>query len=1388
MPVVLEPALSSGIETVYRAANGFAAVDTNGMLRGAWGDPGIVAPDELLAELDGQALDKVVGCYYTFVVLTSAGRALSWGNADYGGNYTSVDADLASGVVDIACSFAAAMALKSDGSVVVWGLGPYGGRIPSHLSADLASGVTELHPGYTTVAARKGSTGQLLVWGWDDYGGLPGPSIAPLLTSGVAQVTMGTYAIAAVLANGTAVAWGYTGYGGDPSAEVRARLSSGIARVFGTLTPAYYGAFTALRVDGSIAACWGQSSGGGDCDELLDTELAGGVVDVFASAGAFAALKSDGSVVSWGNRGYGANFGSVVRGRRVLSIMATHTGFAATFDDGNVTYSATNTSQPTVRPTDAPTQLPSASPTTSPTEPDPWCDEYDGPFPGEVARFGCCLHSVCVPGVGNAPNFCAYGADTLRGFQFPTSEPTRHPTASPTHEPTTLPTMLPTANPTVALIEDDSGVPTTLPTENPTVHAPTANPTVAPTKNPVVEPPRVLSAVLSSSSSSSNSYASYTPVAPVAPAEGRMLLFDGNLTDHYAGPTQCLGAIRGTDNCTSDADCGPDFRLRCRGAIVDPVDANVTLCNSACVIESGLCPTSMPTRQPTSSPTRMPTDSPNLATDTPTAMPSTAQPTLPDGRTHSPTAHPITYQLTQAPTFENQTHPPTFREQIFLEVIVNPDHVRSVQQAGLSDLGKLDIFNAAITPNSAAEWEAKFVCPPSTPVCDWVSLSGEEPFVSGRRLDEGAVGGIIYPGDDPDKVVYEINPAGYDYEIERDPVTGDVIAFVGEVIIVSIIRNGEGEIINRVNSTVPFEYIPLPRCSAGTFSASGFVPSEEVSQCSPCPHDQYQTERGAVACSPCPPESPRTAEEGATSIDDCTTGTGVMTLGSSIVKCPVGADCRDAVGVTLETLPMAAGWWRGSTDTLNLLRCPWPSHCVGGASDLAELCRRNHTDTLCYSCVPGHARRGPWRHCLPCDQEALDADYLRALAVLLGGFFFVFTIVVVSLAAAVRRMRRDFTARVDGLKRKARGEASGSDGDDDDSVNNNNKNNNSPLGVDAAASRRPTVSKYALRWEAFRSQAALGTKATILISHAQMMSGTAILFRAYFAREFVTFSSAFSVVSLDLAAVVDAGCMWESRGGLTHHVVLLIATLYPVVSAIGLAVASQLLQRLVRRRPDWFRIEDAREVAARKEQRRKRKAKRDRERAERRRQREEAGLPPQGAVGEWFERMKERLPWARSQEQQQQQGAGDDDDKDASSVASELDETPIPSSPSVLARVAILNRQIRSIFSGLIIGLLFVAYPLTSGTVLEMFVCDEHEDGRRVLRADPSIDCDDAAHAAYIKYAIFATVTWVFGVVALIATLLWRRVYVVRDARVVGGMPTPRPSVDALRWQATDVP
>ena len=95
-------------------------------------------------------------------------------------------------------------------------------------------------------------------------------------------------------------------------------------------------AFAAVKHDGSVVT-WGDAHGGGNSDEVK-SEQTGGVDRVVGTEHAFAAVKKDGSVVTWGSESYGGDSDEVrdQLSRGVDRVVGNSRAFAAVKEDGSV--------------------------------------------------------------------------------------------------------------------------------------------------------------------------------------------------------------------------------------------------------------------------------------------------------------------------------------------------------------------------------------------------------------------------------------------------------------------------------------------------------------------------------------------------------------------------------------------------------------------------------------------------------------------------------------------------------------------------------------------------------------------------------------------------------------------------------------------------------------------------------------------------------------------------------------------------------------------------------------------------------------------------------------------------------------------------------------------
>ncbi|MDA9251095.1 cadherin domain-containing protein, partial [Flavobacteriaceae bacterium] len=130
--------------------------------------------------------------------------------------------------------------------------------------------------------------------------------------------------------NNNWAAWGNSSYGGNNSSVL-----SQLSNITEVRSNRY--AFAALKSNGSVVT-WGDSSNGGN-SSTVSNSLSSGVVKIlsYETGHAFAALKSDGSVVTWGDSNYGGNSSSVSGlNSGVIDVICSSRACAALKSDGSV--------------------------------------------------------------------------------------------------------------------------------------------------------------------------------------------------------------------------------------------------------------------------------------------------------------------------------------------------------------------------------------------------------------------------------------------------------------------------------------------------------------------------------------------------------------------------------------------------------------------------------------------------------------------------------------------------------------------------------------------------------------------------------------------------------------------------------------------------------------------------------------------------------------------------------------------------------------------------------------------------------------------------------------------------------------------------------------------
>ena len=125
------------------------------------------------------------------------------------------------------------------------------------------------------------------------------------------------------------VTWGSSSWGGDSSA-VANELSSGVVEIVMAPTGG-----AAIKTDGSVVS-WGSIAN--NMPQATQNQLTSGVVSLQHTEFAFAALKSDGSVVTWGSSNKGGDSSSVSSqlSSGVTEVHSTAGAFAALKSDGTM--------------------------------------------------------------------------------------------------------------------------------------------------------------------------------------------------------------------------------------------------------------------------------------------------------------------------------------------------------------------------------------------------------------------------------------------------------------------------------------------------------------------------------------------------------------------------------------------------------------------------------------------------------------------------------------------------------------------------------------------------------------------------------------------------------------------------------------------------------------------------------------------------------------------------------------------------------------------------------------------------------------------------------------------------------------------------------------------
>ena len=304
-------------------------------------------------------LQVAAACAGVFGFVASAQSAtnnfvLGWGYNGYS-QISPIPAAANSDVKTIAGGYSHTVALKNDGSVIAWGQNNFGQCLgtsangypitstppgaPVQIMGQVLTGVSTIAGGYYyTIALKNGS---VVAWGYNNFGQCLGTNASgsPITSTAtgvpvqiMGQVLIGISAIASglqhaiALKDGGVIAWGSNASG---QCTVPNSAKSNVSRIAG----GYYHTI-AVKNDGTVIA-WGDN-GSGQClgtdstgSRLTSTpsgqqvKLAGqiltGVAQIVGGSGNCMAVKSDGTVVGWGDNNYGKCMGTDSNGSPIYS-------------------------------------------------------------------------------------------------------------------------------------------------------------------------------------------------------------------------------------------------------------------------------------------------------------------------------------------------------------------------------------------------------------------------------------------------------------------------------------------------------------------------------------------------------------------------------------------------------------------------------------------------------------------------------------------------------------------------------------------------------------------------------------------------------------------------------------------------------------------------------------------------------------------------------------------------------------------------------------------------------------------------------------------------------------------------------------------------------------
>ena len=255
--------LQDGVTQIAASESDFIALKSDGYFVG-WGEG--FGSDTLDISYNIQyatsKVSKIFSTKNSFAALRDNGSVFSWGDMEKAGNNFAVRTQLASGVGQVFSNNDSFAALKTDGTVVTWGWGLQDGVAReysyrhdgsnyvrtehSRVSLNVTGKrVTKIFPSWHAFVALK-DDGSIVVWGSRAHGADTSAATTALGSGQVNTIVSNMEAFAILKQDGSVGTWG-SQYGGGDSSGVASDLAGGVIQVVGS----QYG-FCALKDDGTV--------------------------------------------------------------------------------------------------------------------------------------------------------------------------------------------------------------------------------------------------------------------------------------------------------------------------------------------------------------------------------------------------------------------------------------------------------------------------------------------------------------------------------------------------------------------------------------------------------------------------------------------------------------------------------------------------------------------------------------------------------------------------------------------------------------------------------------------------------------------------------------------------------------------------------------------------------------------------------------------------------------------------------------------------------------------------------------------------------------------------------------------------------------------------------